>query len=66
LKTTDVRFAGPVSPEGNDYTLEPQVFDEDFEGDILDHLSSVRYEDDNTLLNQDPSETIDPSKLTTI
>jgi len=30
LKTTDVRFAGPVSPEGNDYTLEPQVFDEDF------------------------------------
>jgi len=39
LKTTDVRFAGPVSPEGNDYTLEPQAFDEDFEGDILDHLS---------------------------
>ena len=66
MKTTDVRFAGPVSPEGNDYTPEPQAFDEDFEGDILDHLSSVRYEDDNALLHQDLSETIDPSKLITI
>ena len=43
--------------------MEPQIFDKDLEGDILNHLSDIRYEDNDALLNQDLSKTVDPGEL---